>query len=97
MVDKYFLKYIFITSSNESFSHYGFNFSYKKGLQILLESAFDNDEDEQKRKKEMLHLYANLAVCYLEKNRPKMVCNMFNDARVDCSPDGENNPKLLYW
>lgn len=57
----------------------------------------DNDKDEALRKKEMIHFYCNLAVCYLEKKRYKMVCNMYNDARIDCSPHAEKNPKLLYW
>lgn len=71
-------------------------YSYRKALRLLIEFHYQNAQDENKGRKQMLKLYSNLAVCFMEKKMYKRVCIMYNDARHDCPGLAEKHCKLLY-
>ena len=55
-----------------------------------------NEEEEMEIQVELIKLYTNLAVCYLQKGDYRRVCSTYNSAVHDCKAKVDTHAKINY-
>ena len=69
---------------------------YRKGIDLLMQYHMQNEEEEMEIQVELIKLYTNLAVCYLQKGDYRRVCSTYNSAVHDCKAKVDTHAKINY-